>query len=66
MKSMRDPQGDREAGQRDLAEQLDARPQVEQVVDRAEPGRDRPTEQQRRHLRWREGELGPARNAHSG
>ena len=52
----RDPQGDCEAGQRDLTEQLDARPQVEQVVDGAEPSRDRPTEQQRRHLRWREGE----------
>ena len=37
-----DPHGDREAGQGDLAEQLDARPQVEPVVDRAEAGCERP------------------------
>ena len=43
-----DPERDRAAGQRDLAEQLPARAQVEQVVDGAEPGRDRPAEEQRR------------------
>ena len=51
-----DPQRDGSAGERHLAEQLVARTQIEQVVDGAEPGRDRPAEEQRRNLRWCETE----------
>ena len=66
MKSMVIPRATATAGQRDLTEQLAARSQVEQVVDGAEPSRDRPTEQQRRHLRWREAEWDRHEVAHSG
>ena len=45
-RSDRDPEEDREAGQRDLAEQLEAGPQVEQVVDGTEAGGERAAEQE--------------------
>ena len=60
MKSMRDAERDGEQGEPDLAEQLPARAQVEQVVDRAEGGRDRAAEQQGRDLGRLQVDAGPA------
>ena len=53
MKSI-DPGGDRGGCEDDLAEQLPACPQVEEIVDRAGRGGSRPADQERRHLRWRQ------------
>ena len=53
-------------GQRDLAEQLAAGAEVEQVVDGAEARRDRAAEQQRRDLRRREAERHRDEPARSG
>ena len=44
------------AAEQDLAEQLQPCAQVEQVVDRAEGGRDGTAEEQRGHLRRLEGD----------
>ena len=54
MKSIIIPVGPQPSCQSDLAEQLQSRPQVEQVVDGAESRGDRATEQQRSDLRGRE------------
>ena len=47
----RDPERNRADGQQDLAKQLRPRPQIEQVVDRAQGRCDSSAEQQRRDLR---------------
>ena len=56
MKSMVIPSATATTGQEDLAEELPARLQVEQVVDGAERGGDGAAEQQRRDLRRLEAE----------